>query len=130
MAADSDSLSEQWVKLESLTYSVQAHEDNLEKQEEELGGKKSDMQEEILELECELTELAKKRDDQVNESNKFLVSLSDERKDKIIIAKIREAKGVDASAEEVKRMRRRLEVMLGEMKVRYIVEKGWEGDMW
>jgi hypothetical protein len=109
---------------------VQAHEDNLEKQEEELGGKKSDMQEEILELECELTELAKKRDDQVNESNKFLVSLSDERKDKIIIAKIREAKGVDASAEEVKRMRRRLEVMLGEMKVRYIVEKGWEGDMW
>jgi hypothetical protein len=54
---------------------VQAHEDNLEKQEEELGGKKSDMQEEIVELECELTELAKKRDDQVNESNKFLVSL-------------------------------------------------------
>jgi chromosome segregation ATPase len=130
MAADSDSFSEQWVKLESLTYSVQAHEDNLEKQEEELGGKKSDMQEEIVELECELTELAKKRDDQVNESNKFLVSLSDERKDKIIIAKISEAKGVDASAEEVKRMRRRLEVMLGEMKVRYIVEKGWEGDMW
>jgi seryl-tRNA synthetase len=130
MAADSDSFSEQWVKLESLTYSVQAHEDNLEKQEEELGGKKSDMQEEIVELECELTELAKKRDDQVNESNKFLVSLSDERKDKIIIAKISEAKGVDASAEEVKRMEGRLEVMLGEMKVRYIVEKGWEGDMW
>jgi chromosome segregation ATPase len=129
MAADSDSFSEQWAKLESLTYSVQAHEENLEKQEEELGGKISDMQEEIVELECELTELAKKRDDQVNESNKFLVSLSDERKDKIIIAKIREAKGVNASAEEAKRMRRRLEVMLGEMKVRYIVEKDWEGDM-
>jgi hypothetical protein len=90
----------------------------------------SDMQEKIVELECELTELAKMRDDQVNELNKFLMSLSDESKDNIIIAKIREAKGVDASAEEVKRIIMRLEVMLGEMKVRYIVEKGWEGNMW